>query len=332
MNGIGRAVCIAIFVSALLPGAARAQEAAEVVGPAECAECHEAAHEVWQGTEHQEGWRTFHRSDSAQAILKRLGERSARRAVCTNCHYTQGQQRGRTRAVAGVSCESCHGAAREWLELHSDYGQTPDGQRANEQTETEKHRKMRLSRTAEQGMIRPDMPYALVRNCYSCHTVPQEELVNTGGHIAGSDFQILERLDKIRHNFQASDGETNRGAARTYDPQNRNRLLYVLGQMVNLEFALRGLARASGPGDYAESLSQRARSAMKKLKAVASAAPAASSAVEKALSAAGGTTMKPGNAGLKSAAEQVRAAAKSFADAHDGSDLAGVDSMIGGGS
>ena len=330
MSAKWRAVPIAALAGFLLAGAAHAQDPAQVVGSDQCAECHEAAHEVWEGTAHQEGWRTFHRSDSAQAILERMGLRSARRGVCVECHYTQAMQRGRERAVSGVSCESCHGGASEWLDVHNDFGQTAAGEKATAETESAEHRQMRMQRTAEMGMIRPDMPYELVRNCYSCHTVPQEELVNEGEHIAGSDFRIVERLDQVRHNFSASGGDTNRKAARTYDPQNRNRLLYVLGQMVNLEFALRGLAKASGPGDYAESMTSRAQAAMEKLQAVASAVPAAQGPIQEALSAAQGAELTPGNGALTGAAEGVKAAAQSFADQHDGSQLAGVDSMIGG--
>lgn len=332
MSKMWRAVPIAIVAGALLAGTAAAQEPSEVVGSSECAECHEAAHEVWQETAHQEGWRSFHRSEEAQAVLEKMDLRSARRGVCVECHYTQGEQRGRARAISGVSCESCHGAAQEWLDVHNDFGQTAAGEKATEETETAEHREKRMQRTAEMGMIRPDMPYQLVRNCYSCHTVPQEELVNTGEHIAGSDFQIVQRLDEIRHNFSASDGEENRQAARTYDPQNRNRLLYVLGQMVNLEYALRGLAKATGPGANATSMTERAQAAMEKLQSVASAAPAASAKIEQALSAAQGVELTPGNEALTSAADDVQAAAKTFADEHDGSQLAGVDSMIGGGS
>lgn len=319
------AVVMSLSVGAPLAG----QEPAETVGPDKCQECHEAAYEVWEETEHQAGYRTFHRSDSAQAILKRMGERSARRAVCVNCHYTRVEKRGRARAVAGVSCESCHGAADGWLDLHSNYGKTEAGERATEETETREHRTMRLETTAEEGMIRPDHPYRLVRNCFSCHTVPREELVNTGEHVAGSDFRIVERLDKIRHNFQMSGGETNRPAARDYDPTNRNRLLFVLGELVDLEYALRGLAQASGEGDYSRSMVERAREAMKKLEAIASAAPAASGTVEKALDAARGAELSPGNReALASAADGVQAAAQSFAESHDGSRLAGVDAMI----
>lgn len=332
MRTTRRAVPIAVLAGALLFGPAEAQDPAQVVGAEECSECHEAAVEVWEETEHQKGWRTFHRSDSARAILERMGERSARRAVCTNCHYTQAMQRGRERAVSGVSCESCHSGAKGWLDVHNDFGTTAAGEKATRETESAEHRKARLQETAEAGMIRPDMPYRLVRNCYSCHTVPREELVNTGEHIAGSDFRILERLEKIRHNFSASDGEENRGAARTYDPQNRNRLLYALGQMVNLEYALRGLADATGSGDYAASMTSRAQAAMEKLESIASAAPPASSAVNEALEAARGAELAPGASGLSSAADAVQSAAKGFAEDHDGSQLGGLDSMIGSGS
>lgn len=328
LHSVGGAALVILLLAG--PAGAQDMDPAKIVGPEECVECHEEAVGVWEETEHQANYRTFHRSDSAQAILERMGERSARRAVCTNCHYTETEERGRTRTIAGVSCESCHGAAADWIDVHNNYGTTAGGDRATKETETAEHRQMRLQQTAEAGMIRPDQPYDLVENCFQCHTTPQEELVNTGGHPAGSDFRIVERLDQIRHNFTASGGETNRGAARNFDPTNRNRLFYVLGELVDLEYALRGLAQASGPGDYATGMTERAQAAIEGLQSIVQAAPAASGTIQPALDAATGADLSPGNQGLVPAADQVQSAARQLASQHDGSQLGGLDSMIGG--
>ena len=74
-------------------------------------------------TPHFATFDTLHRPPEAKEIADRLGLRSIKRSdVCTQCHYTEQNQDGRVRVVAGVSCESCHGGAADWLALHADYG------------------------------------------------------------------------------------------------------------------------------------------------------------------------------------------------------------------
>ena len=97
---------------------------AKIVGTERCSECHEPAVDQWETTSH---YKTFngaddveamHRRDAAAEILDNLGERSAKRGVCASCHYTMQAEEagGRPRANYGVSCESCHGAAADWIE------------------------------------------------------------------------------------------------------------------------------------------------------------------------------------------------------------------------
>lgn len=293
------------------------QDPTSVVGPGECLECHEAAHGVWEETTHQSVYQTFHRQDETQAILERMGERSARRAMCVDCHYTQRAQGSRAaRTITGVSCESCHGAAADWLDIHNNYGVDAAGGRATRETETAENRATRLQQSTEMGMIRPDQPYLLVQNCFECHTVPREELVNTGEHAPGSDFDLVARLAEIRHNFQLSNEQVNREAARDYDPASRNRLFGVLGHMVDLEYALRGLAEATGAGTYAQAMTDRANGAMERLRAIQSAAP--QPAIEQVLAAAGQVDLAPNaNAELVGAADRIRTVAMAFAAEHD---------------
>jgi len=320
---------IALAVSSIVPAALSAQDPAKVVGPAECVECHEAAHDVWQETLHQSVYETFHRAEKTRAVLERMGERSARRGVCVDCHYTSQDDGRRVRTIAGVSCESCHGAAADWMDAHGNFGMTAGGERADASTETRAHRTQRLQTTAAAGMIRPDRPYLLVRNCMQCHTTPNEELVNTGQHAPGSDFEIVPRLfGEIRHNFQLSGDATNRMAARDYDPTNRKRLFFVLGEMVELEHALRRLAEATTAGTYATAMADRARQAMERLRAIQSAAPAVA-AVEQILAAADDVELAPNNgAALAAAADEAQAAAQAFARQHDGSALGGLDALV----
>ncbi len=309
-----------------------AQDPTKVAGPDECQECHEAAYLALQDTKHQSSYRTFHSQDETKAILERLGLRSAKREFCMDCHYTMQQAEGRSRArtIAGVSCESCHSPAADWLDVHNNYELDASGERATRETETRDHRASRLEETTRLGMIRPDQPYLLAQNCFQCHTVPREELVNTGEHAAGSDFELVARLrGEVRHNFQLSNDEVNRDAARDYDPANRNRVFYVLGQMLDLEYALRGLAEATMSGTYAKAMTDRAAAAMDGLRSIEAAAQVIAPTIQQILDAATQADLVPNNKGpLVAAADQIRSGAQAFAAEHDGSALGSLDPLL----
>lgn len=78
----------------------------------------------------------------------------------------QAQDDPRPKAIAGVSCESCHGAAKAWLGVHNDYGTDATGEKATRETELSAHRTMRLEQSARLGMIRPNRPYVVAENCF----------------------------------------------------------------------------------------------------------------------------------------------------------------------
>src|SRR5262249_61656634 len=81
------------------------------------------------------------------------------------------------------SCESCHSAGEDWIKVHSQFsGKT-------ERTETKAEAEARWKLAASKGMIRPSSLYRLAKNCYSCHVVPQEGLVNKGGEPCGVALQ-----------------------------------------------------------------------------------------------------------------------------------------------
>jgi len=96
---------------------------AEVIGAEACIKCHASECQQWKKTPHFATLEALHRKPEAKAIAKRLGLRSIKRNdVCVKCHYTQQLVADRVRVVSGVSCESCHGAAKNWVKLHNDYG------------------------------------------------------------------------------------------------------------------------------------------------------------------------------------------------------------------
>ena len=141
-------------------------------------------------------------------LADRLGLRSIKReGMCVDCHYTQQEQGRRMRVVAGVSCESCHGAAADWLAIHADYG----GEHVTKEMETPEHRARRLRESIARGMNNPHNVYLIARQCYDCHTVPNERLVNVGGHAAGSEkFELVAwSQGAVRHSFRRTRGTTN---------------------------------------------------------------------------------------------------------------------------
>src|SRR5262249_42754244 len=150
-------------------------------------------------------------------------------------HYTRKVEDGRKRVVAGVSCESCHGGAADWLTMHADYG----GISATKATETAAHKKQRGTDAITQGMNKPPKISLIARKCYDCHTVPNETLVNAGGHLACSkDFELVAWSQGIvRHNFVRTGGSSNAAP----NPE-QLRVMYIVGVVTDLEFSLRGVA------------------------------------------------------------------------------------------
>jgi len=74
---------------------------------------------------HSRAWAVL-REERSQAIARRLGIGDASSApMCLGCHATPAGRRGtRFQTSDGVGCESCHGAASEWLPIHYAVGGT----------------------------------------------------------------------------------------------------------------------------------------------------------------------------------------------------------------
>jgi hypothetical protein len=289
-----------------------------------CGECHLSEHAVWEKTPHATGFRTLHRKEQALAIAGKLGFRLIKRdSICFSCHYTPIVERGEIRVDSGVSCESCHGAGRDWIKLHNDYG---DG--ADHRSESAAHRRQRIEASRQAGMRRPSDLYPVVANCFSCHTVPNEELVNVAGHTTGSsDFEFVEwSQGQIRHNFLAS---TLAGGAPTnaQRPMSRRRLMYVVGRALDLEYSLRGVAEASEDGVYAKAMIRRVRSAVAEMRAVDRAA--AIPEVGRMLEVVRQVRVAPGNrAALVAAAESIGALTREFLDSAEPDRLASLDDLV----
>ncbi len=292
-----------------------------------CGECHIAEFEVWEKTPHATGFKTLHRKQQAETIARKMGFRLIKRdSLCFSCHYTPVVDDDRIRVVSGVSCESCHGASADWIDVHNDYGAGRDYR-----SEPAEARREREEKSRSAGMRRPSDLYPVVANCFSCHTVPSEELVNVGGHTTGSGgFEFVEwSQGKIRHNYLDVVRTGNPGPNATR-PMERRRAMYVVGRALDLEFGLRGLAVAKEDGVYAKAMSRRVRSALAEVRAIAS--EAALPDVEEMVRTVQSVRVVPRNeAELLAAAEKIGAATRRFLDRHSTLDMAALDPLMTGG-
>ena len=302
-------------------GGAVASDLAKTVGPNACAECHKQEVEAWKGTHHFKTFRELPRKPEAKKIAGKMGVRRIKtESLCLNCHFTVQQKDNKEEPVAGISCESCHSAGQDWIKVHSGFsGKT-------EKTETKAEEEARWKLADSKGMIRPSSLYRLAKNCYSCHVVPQEDLVNKGGHKAGSSFELVSwSQGEVRHNTWHSKGKENVAANAP-----RKRMFYLVGLGVELETGLRAVGKATVRRAYAFEMAKRVDRARKKLAAAAKAVPNVpeiAKMVEFAYSA--GLRLK-NESRLTVAADGVSKLLASITEKYDGSTMAGLDSLIPG--
>ncbi|MBN4049857.1 cytochrome c family protein [bacterium AH-315-M10] len=296
----------------------------KLTGPDACGECHTAELQAWKGTRHFKAFKALHRDKKARTIAKKMGIRRVKKgSLCLTCHYSVKQSGPKLKATHGVSCESCHGPAKDWIKVHDFYGKGK-----KKEDETADHKKLRIAKSIKAGMILPSDIYRVAANCFGCHTVPQEKLVNTAGHPAGSDFELVAwSQGEVRHNLFASDGKQNREASLA-----RKRQLYTVGRILDLEFGLRGLAKATVAGDYSKAMTKRIAHAVARLEEVRKAVSSSKEAekiIGGILTAIRGAQLAPGNAaGLSKVADQVAKLGRQFATDHDCTKLAGLDALL----
>jgi hypothetical protein len=312
---IARLAFIVLLIGCIAP-LARADEnnyhsdPTKILGPETCAECHAPMVEAWKMTHHYDTFTSMHRRPEAREIANKMGMRRIKEeSLCLKCHYTaQTQDDGSVKAISGISCESCHGAARDWNKVHSATND-PDA----------------LVKAAKLGMLQPSNYYAVAANCFGCHTVPEEKLVNVGGHKAGSDFELVSWVSgEVRHNLQKSAGKVNAPI-----PVARQRMLFITGRALDLEFGLRGLARATEDGIYSKAMLARVNEAKGHLEEIQKDANLPE--VKGMLDAVAAGDLKINNeAAIAKMADTVSENARKLADSNDGSKLASIDSLIPG--
>ncbi len=298
-----------------------ASDHAKIVGPNACAECHKQEAEAWKATHHFKTFGEMPRRKEANEIAARMGvQRIRSESLCLTCHYTVQQKENQKQPVAGISCESCHSAGDDWIKVHSGYSGKTD------KTESKAECDARWKLADAKGMIRPSSLYRLAKNCYSCHVVPQEDLVNKGGHPAGSPFELMSwSQGEVRHNTWHNKGKENAQANAA-----RKRMLYLVGLGVELETGLRAVSRATARRLYAFEMAKRVDRARKQIAAAAKAAPDVPE-IAKMVELAYAAGLKLNNErALAAAADGISKLLATISEKYDGSTMAGLDSLLPG--
>lgn len=298
-----------------------ASDPARIVGPNACAECHTKEAEAWKASHHFRTFREMPRRKEADEIAKKMGILRIRsESVCLDCHYTVQKKESRREPIAGISCESCHGAGADWIKVHSNFsGKT-------EKTETKAEKNARLKLADAKGMIRPSSLYQLAKNCYGCHVTPREDLVNKGGHSSGSAFDLVTwSQGEVRHNTWHSKGKENVPANAA-----RKRLLYLVGLGVELETGLRAIGTATTRNVYAFEMAKRVDRARRQMDAAAKAVPQVPEIARISQFAFSAGLKLNNQRALTTAADGISKAIVAITEKYDGGTLAGLDSFIPG--
>ncbi len=290
----------------------------DTVGPKACADCHKSSVRAWKGTHHYKTFKALPKKKAAKEIAKKMGiKRMKSGSDCLTCHFTEKPHKNKTKVVAGISCESCHGAGKNWIDVHSDFG----GKGVKAADEDPAHKAERFANSEKHGMIRPSNIYSVAKNCYGCHTVPNEKLVNVGGHKAGSPIELVQwSQGEVRHNVWYSD-------ANNASPIERLRLMYVVGKALDLEFALRGIAKATEEQTYFTEMVNRQKAALASVKQIGQ--KIGNAEYSSIASVVNNADIKVNNeATLIKAADKISAITNKFAKKYNGSEFAAVDSML----
>ncbi len=208
------------------------------LGPEKCKKCHKSEHAVWEASPHGKSFRDIHKRDKADQIADKVGGGNIRKnALCQQCHYTMIDKRGRARADAGPSCESCHGNATSWIEVHN-----------NEK----RPKPARRQETVAMGMIWPDMKYDIAENCFGCHGLSKlkgseiDALLNAGHPING-DYEIVRYSQgSVRHRFYPPNVKSNAKMSRAELAN-----FYAIGQLVSFVDATEAMKKSNHPKYHA---------------------------------------------------------------------------------
>ena len=312
-----------LLVSLALPGRAGAATVAEkVTGPESCTECHVEEIEAWKHTKHRKTLNELPGRPETAAMLLRLGLTNVKgERQCQDCHFLGKIIDGEYQTVAGIACESCHGAAQDWLKTHGVYGKG-----ITQATESAEHRTARRAQAVAGGMITPGNLYALGAACYACHIVADEKITNVGGHIPGSaGFNLLTwSQGEVRHTILHTGNKSNPEAS----PEHR-RELFVIGCILETEFCFRAVARATEKAVFGITQARRADAARQLLEKIQGLAPTPELAEIVAIAQATGLRLNNA-AALMAAADKIAGLGRKLAGRINGAQLAGLDVLLPG--
>jgi len=326
-----------VFVFVLAPSRSSGQAAppphpARVIGSERCEECHKKELLAWKSSTHSRS-NNIHRDaktkERAKEIAIRMGIRSVNdipsHPLCTECHFTRQRVGNIDKVIGAVSCESCHGGAKDFRDVHGNKDKIPD--RAERQ---------KLSKAA--GMLYPHEIQRVAENCYACHIVRDEKLVNVGGHKARSEaFNLVDwTAGEVRHNFFGADhGRLDRNLE---TPVERRRLFHLVGMLLDLEHSLRGLAASRGKADraaknfrYVMGSSVQTMLSKERLPKVIAALGGEAGAPEPLLEIQRigmATDLKGKPEDILKAADAIKAQIEAFGKSQDGTALGALDALL----
>lgn len=232
------------------------------VGPGACASCHLQETNVWKGTKHYKGFDGAEANPKHKDILAVVGDSKSMKtsATCTLCHFTMvSSGGGKPLAKAGPSCESCHGAASEWIKVHADFGKG-----VTKEKESEQHRLERRLAANKAGMRSPRELFDIASSCAQCHGMAHPGLSGEvlakmleAGHPLEPQWELVRYSQgSVRHRFYPV-GSGTENHTMTAGELAR---MFVVGQAVRLVSATRALEKSKDPG-YRAAQKQRAQDA-----------------------------------------------------------------------
>ena len=235
------------------------KEVENYLGYENCLKCHQQQVEKLTTTLHFKTFETLHRSELARSFCRAMGIRSIKReARCIRCHYTPEISPRGMRAQSGISCESCHGPSKNWIQGHNDYG----GLMITKAQETIAHRQNRIRSSIEKGMRHPSNLYLLAKSCYECHLIDDAELVNATDHppISATFNMVSWSQGTMRHNFLRAENKSNAESS-----PKRLQVMFVVDLMARLEATLTSAADSTIDSEHAKVMQQEYSKAAKKL-------------------------------------------------------------------
>ncbi|MEM9282872.1 MAG: multiheme c-type cytochrome [Verrucomicrobiota bacterium] len=212
----------------------------DVMGVASCNECHGEMVDSWMTSAHFRSFESLASEPKAVEMAELLqikpGE-IAMKESCVRCHFTHEPVASMAQPTAAVSCESCHGESYNWIDEHNRKSLA---------------REQRIETAKSVGMVHPSSIFGMTKTCYDCHVIDDEQLVNQTGHPAMSDsFEYLSWYSgEVNHNFLVhTPGKSVKSHVSELQPipQERRRMLYVVGKLHHLSATLRALSLAEDP-------------------------------------------------------------------------------------